>query len=537
LNCSLLRVGSAAWFCDDAEIRHAIDEVLHRERNEKEAHDADEDADAGFAETFGDAIGVAEDEIADDGGDEDGAKDGGHLPPDLHLSDEHHDAGDGAGAGEHGDAERNDAGVGLAGGFLRFFGGLLGGGALGLEHVETDEQKDDAAGDLKGGERDAEEPKEVLAGDREDGEDDPGGEGGFARDSFAPGAVCAGSDGEKGRKRGEGINKEEDGAERQERKAHIDGVPQAGEIYGMEIEAHLAILPCGCGRHPGSGMGADDEPAGIRRFTQVIALVDEGPLAAGELLGDEGVQIALGKGLAVVIEPLGAFHYVHLALVDDPLRRRGFELLDELFDGGAGGGVEEGLDVVMPRGCIAEVVGKWIGKGEELRVGDAGFRADIRADSLAEVEQISIDVHGSIDRVIEGLAALKHGSNHVVLPGVGGERFGGNGRRGKQGHERKEAGVEPNGRSSQGVEDGYKKKQKSEWGVVVGDGLGCCAGRVRGPLGEGEDDEDFAAVEVVSAKAGHGEAKENPCGESVEDRNQDEDHGRDEHTMHKELAL
>jgi len=56
-----------------------------------------------------------------------------------------------AGAGEHGNAHGDDANIVLGAGGFGFARRLLRGGALGFEHVEADEQEDDAAGDLKRG--------------------------------------------------------------------------------------------------------------------------------------------------------------------------------------------------------------------------------------------------------------------------------------------------------------------------------------------------------------------------------------------------
>jgi len=209
---------------DEAEVGEAVDEELHGEGDEEESHDADEDADAGFAEEDADAIGAGEDEVADESSDGDGAEDGQHLPVVGGLADKHHDAGDGAGTSEHGDAEGDDAGVFPGGGFLGFALGFLGGGAASLDHVDADEHQDEAAGDLKGGELDAEEREDELTSQGKGDEDDEAGEGGFARHAVATVGFDAGGDGDEGGDGGEGIDEEEDGAEGEEGELDVGGV-------------------------------------------------------------------------------------------------------------------------------------------------------------------------------------------------------------------------------------------------------------------------------------------------------------------------
>ncbi len=209
---------------DEAEVGEAVDEELHGESDEEESHDADQDADAGFAEEDADAIGAGEDEVADDRGDGDGAEDGQHLPVIGGLADEHHDAGDGSGTGEHGNAERDNAGVFLGGGFFGFVLRFLGRGAASLHHVDADEHEYEAAGDLEGGELDAEERKDELAGQGKGNEDDEAGECGLARHAAAMGGLDASGDGDEGGDGGEGIDEEEDGAEGEQGELDVGGV-------------------------------------------------------------------------------------------------------------------------------------------------------------------------------------------------------------------------------------------------------------------------------------------------------------------------
>jgi hypothetical protein len=209
---------------DEAQIGEAVDEELHGEGDEEESHDADEDADAGFAEEDTDAIGAGEDEVADQSGDGDGTEDGQHLPVVRGLADEHHDAGDGAGTGEHGNAERDDTGVFFGGSFLGFVLRFLSGGAARLDHVDADEHEDEATGDLEGGELDAEERKDELSCQSKGEEDDEAGQGGFPRHAAATNGIDAGGDGDEGGNGGEGIDEEEDGTEGEQGELDVGGV-------------------------------------------------------------------------------------------------------------------------------------------------------------------------------------------------------------------------------------------------------------------------------------------------------------------------
>jgi len=61
---------------DDSKIDGPVDKVLHGQRNQQKAHDADEDADAGLAEDPCDTVCAAKDEEAGKRRNRDGAKDG-----------------------------------------------------------------------------------------------------------------------------------------------------------------------------------------------------------------------------------------------------------------------------------------------------------------------------------------------------------------------------------------------------------------------------------------------------------------------------
>lgn len=209
---------------NEAEIGEAVDEELHGEGDEQQTHDADQDADAGLAEEAADAVGAAEDEVADEGSDGDGARDGQHLPVVGGLADEDHDAGDGPGTSQHGDAEGDDAGVLFGGGFLGLVLRFLSWRAAGLHHVDADEEEDEAACDLEGRELDAEQRKDELAGQGEGNQDNEAGESGFPGHAAAAGWVDVGGDGDEGRDGGEGVDEKKDRAEGEERELDVGRV-------------------------------------------------------------------------------------------------------------------------------------------------------------------------------------------------------------------------------------------------------------------------------------------------------------------------
>jgi len=206
---------------DQAQVGEAVDEELHGERDEEQAHDTDENADAGFAEEDTNAVSAGEDQVAHEGGYGDRAENRQHLPVVGSLADEDHDAGDGAGSGQHGNAQGDDPGVFFGGGLLGFVLGFLGGRAASFHHVDTDQEKDEAAGDLEGGKLNAEERKDELAGEGEGDQDDEAGDSGFTGHAAAALQLDAGGDGDEGRDRGKGVDEEKDGAEGQEGKPDI----------------------------------------------------------------------------------------------------------------------------------------------------------------------------------------------------------------------------------------------------------------------------------------------------------------------------
>ena len=139
------------------------------------------------------------------------------LPDRMGFADQHHHGGNGAGAGEHGHAQRDDAGVGFFCAFLLFFRGGFLRGLLALQHVEADLKKDDAAGNFESRQSDAKHFENQAAGDGEGGEDDGASQRRFAGDGVALGFFGAGGDREEQRDYREGINQEEYGGRGQQR--------------------------------------------------------------------------------------------------------------------------------------------------------------------------------------------------------------------------------------------------------------------------------------------------------------------------------
>ncbi len=75
--------------------------------------------------------------------------------------------------------------------------GLLGGRTLGLQHVQTNEHQDQAAGDLECRQLDAEHLEDVLAGERETASNDEAGDRTLARNPLAAFGVRALGDGKE----------------------------------------------------------------------------------------------------------------------------------------------------------------------------------------------------------------------------------------------------------------------------------------------------------------------------------------------------
>ena len=86
------------------------------------------------------------------------------------LTNQHHHRRDGTRPSQHGNAHRHNTGVVPWRWPPRSRSPvLLGGGALGLQHVQTDKQQNDTAGDLEGRQRNAEDAEEVRSSQRKTG--------------------------------------------------------------------------------------------------------------------------------------------------------------------------------------------------------------------------------------------------------------------------------------------------------------------------------------------------------------------------------
>ena len=146
---------------------------------------------------------------------------GYERPVSLRLADQHHNARNRAGAGKHGDAERHDAGVFLHRGRFGFRACLLRGRAFGIQHIQTDQQQDDPAGDLECRQRNAEHPEDVLACERKGRKHDEGRDARLPRHDAAPLFVRTRGHGEERRQGGDGIHQEKDGAKSEQRKSYV----------------------------------------------------------------------------------------------------------------------------------------------------------------------------------------------------------------------------------------------------------------------------------------------------------------------------
>ena len=120
---------------------------------------------------------------------------------------------------------------------------LLRGRATGLQHVQTDEQQNQTAGDFECRQRDAEHAEDELAGDGEAGEHDEAGDCALARHALAAHGIGALSNGQKRRNGGKGVDEKKDGAKRQQGKAHDGRLAELVEsIRGWVGEEHLLRL-------------------------------------------------------------------------------------------------------------------------------------------------------------------------------------------------------------------------------------------------------------------------------------------------------
>ena len=159
------------------------------------------------------AIGGGQYDIGDHRGDGDRQNDEGGMGPIHTLRAKHHDGRDGTGAGEHGDAEGDDANVVLLGAFLGFPRRLADGRSLGAQHIETDHPQNEAASNTKGGKCDPKQPEDQAAGHGEDGKNDQTGSRGAQGHVTAAGAARAGSHYQEGRNGREGVHQNKDRGE------------------------------------------------------------------------------------------------------------------------------------------------------------------------------------------------------------------------------------------------------------------------------------------------------------------------------------
>ena len=186
---SLLSRKLASAAGDDAQVGEAVDEILHCQGDQQKSHDADQDADAGFAHDLADAAGAGEDQIADQGCKGDGSR-GLRPSPNATRQVPGRPAPlprrwlRGRQAWEcRGARFRLFLGRGLFG----VARGFLCGGAAGFKHIEADEQQDQASGDFEGGQSDAEHLEDELTGDSKVVSTMKAGERALARHALAAG--------------------------------------------------------------------------------------------------------------------------------------------------------------------------------------------------------------------------------------------------------------------------------------------------------------------------------------------------------------
>src|SRR5437879_4741406 len=207
------RPGTSGSVCHHARHLQAVDDELHGDRAQHEAHQAGEDAHPRLPQPALEHRRRREREERDERGEGDGEVEGRRRFPVLRAQGEHHHRGDGAGPRQHRDAERQDADVLLRGALGLLGGGLALAAAPRLHHVEGIEADEHAAGDLERADGDAEQLEDEAAAQREQRERDRACPRPAARE-YAPhrGAVPLGH-GEKTGDDREGIDDEEDGCE------------------------------------------------------------------------------------------------------------------------------------------------------------------------------------------------------------------------------------------------------------------------------------------------------------------------------------
>ncbi len=155
------------------DVQDPIQDELHRDRGEQEAHHPTDSASAGASESPEDSVRIVKQDERDEDCHEDPGEDEqlvrrivdrmGHVD---------HDGRDRPGAREERDAEGHDGDLIPLERLLPLLCCQPRAGALASEHLERDAKEDDPARDLEGGNREPERGEDPLAEDREDAEGD-----------------------------------------------------------------------------------------------------------------------------------------------------------------------------------------------------------------------------------------------------------------------------------------------------------------------------------------------------------------------------
>ena len=161
--------------------RDPLDDELNGGRGEDEAHHALDDVHPRLPEPPLDGERTPEDQVGRVGRQRDGAEDHGILPGVLGARDEDHDRRRRARPREDGDGEREDRDVGAPHPLGLLLGRRALAGPLRAEHVDGQQEEENAARDPKGAQGDAEHAEDHAAEGRERREHDAGGEGRPAR--------------------------------------------------------------------------------------------------------------------------------------------------------------------------------------------------------------------------------------------------------------------------------------------------------------------------------------------------------------------
>src|SRR5436190_7862392 len=87
-----------------------------------------------------------------------------------------------------------------------------------------------------------------------------------------------------------------------------------------------------------------------------------------------------------------------------------------MHNGRTRGGIEEGLHISMPWRRIAKVI--WIGEWHGQQFGLRISVSDLLTNRLDKMQQVAVDIHGTIDRMSIPLAVYEHGPGVVSQPRV-----------------------------------------------------------------------------------------------------------------------